>query len=542
MSEHTPDPIQTGTHSTGEGLSLLSFAAIAGALAAVLVGLLRLAQRGGRREITPPAGSPKTAGQPQAVVQIETPARATTRPAGAPATPPPAALSNPGTRFSRTTKYVVGVILFLAGVYLVYLSRSVIPIVIFAALIAYLVHPIIRFLTDRLGGRKGLAVSLTYLLVFVLVLLIPLILLPAIFDAINFLQTVNLQDAATQVSLWLDQVSLAVQGNPALNFLLGPFIDAIDLAIQSLSAQTPIPAPTPELTVESVGGQLMQRLGWIAAILGPAVSAVVTVVFLLLLGVYFSLSGPSLFDAIPRLLPSAYVPEVTALIDRIGEVWASFLRGQLLLMVFIGLITYFGNLVLGTPQAILLALIAGFMELIPNIGPILATIPAVLLAFLFGSSYLPLENWVFALLVLAFYVLVQLIENQFAVPVIMGDAVDLPPLVVIIGVLVGASVAGVLGVFLATPIIATGREVFIYLYDKILEPEPVAEPPPEEPDLWQKIAGLAGKVRDRLPRLRRTPAGTSPEGIPVSQAGPPISPQTQSPAPTEGRNALRKKS
>jgi predicted PurR-regulated permease PerM len=165
-------------------------------------------------------------------------------------------------------------------------------------------------------------------------------------------------------------------------------------------------------------------------------------------------------------------------------------------MVVVGVIVWIGNVLLGTPQALFLGVLAGLLEVIPSLGPVLATIPAVILALLFGSGYIPVENWAFALMVIAFYVLVQVVENQLLVPYILGDAVDLPPLFVIIGVVIGGSAFGLLGVFLATPVISTGREVFVYLYDKILEPPP--EPPvlDEKPSLMDTIRGYAA----RLPR------------------------------------------
>ena len=123
-------------------------------------------------------------------------------------------------------------------------------------------------------------------------------------------------------------------------------------------------------------------------------------------------------------------------------------------MVVVGVIVWIGNLILGTPQALFLGVVAGLLEVIPSLGPILATIPAVILALLFGSAHLPVENWAFALIVIAFYILVQVIENQLLVPYILGDAVDLPPLIVIIGVVIGGSAFGLLGVFLATPVIS----------------------------------------------------------------------------------------
>lgn len=95
-------------------------------------------------------------------------------------------------------------------------------------------------------------------------------------------------------------------------------------------------------------------------------------------------------------------------------------------------------------------------------------------ALLFGSTHFAINHIVFAVIVIVFYGLVQLLENQFLVPRIMGDAVDLPPGVVLIGIIAGAGAFGILGALLATPLIATGNLVFRYVYRKIIE----APPPP----------------------------------------------------------------
>jgi predicted PurR-regulated permease PerM len=108
------------------------------------------------------------------------------------------------------------------------------------------------------------------------------------------------------------------------------------------------------------------------------------------------------------------------------------------------------------------------LEALPNIGPVLAAIPAVLLALLQGSSVLSVSNLVFALIVALFYSVVQQLENNIIVPRLIGQALDLPPILVMAGVVVGASVGGILGAFMAAPLIATGRIVAEYAYNKIL--------------------------------------------------------------------------
>ncbi|MEJ2301654.1 MAG: AI-2E family transporter [Anaerolineales bacterium] len=112
----------------------------------------------------------------------------------------------------------------------------------------------------------------------------------------------------------------------------------------------------------------------------------------------------------------------------------------------------------------------------------------------------------FAIIVALFYMLVQVVENQLVVPKILGEAVDLPPLVVLLGVFVGGALYGILGIFLATPVISSGREVFLYLYDKILEKAEVEEPPEEKPSFMDAIRGAAGRLRLPFQRDREEPS------------------------------------
>jgi predicted PurR-regulated permease PerM len=182
------------------------------------------------------------------------------------------------------------------------------------------------------------------------------------------------------------------------------------------------------------------------------------------------------------------------MIQKIRRAWVGFLRGQMSLMLIIGVVTWLGGLILGLPQALFLGVIAGVLELIPNVGPTLAAIPAVVLALLFGSSHLAVSN--LSAPIAVGLRLVQLIENQYLVPNIMGDAVDLPPLVVLIGTIAGASAFGIMGALLATPVIATGNLVFRYVYSKILENPPA--PPPVEVK-----SGFIDTVRGYFARLRK---------------------------------------
>ena len=261
----------------------------------------------------------------------------------------------------------------------------------------------------------------------------------------------------------------------------------------NFASEAQLPTPTAEVSLSSLLPRIAGTLTTLVNLLGPVVSLLVSVLFTLLISLQMSLAANQISGWYPDLIPQAYKPELSALGGTIAQTWVSFLRGQLTLMLIMGLAVWLANAILGVPQALFLGVLAGVLELIPSIGPTLAAIPAVVLALLFGSTHFAIEPIPFALLVIGVYVLLQFIENQFLVPYIMGDAVDLPPLVVLIGALAGAMAFGILGALLATPIIATGNLIFQYTYRKILEPPPLPPIPEEEPSVWERVKGWAGR-------------------------------------------------
>ena len=139
------------------------------------------------------------------------------------------------------------------------------------------------------------------------------------------------------------------------------------------------------------------------------------------------------------------------IINKVEERLGAWVRGQVALMLAIGLMTFAGLIVLGIPFVLPLAIFAGLLEIIPTIGPIISAIPAVLVAFTISP--------LFALATAGLYLLVQQLENHLVVPYVMRRAVGLPPLVTIIAILMGARLAGVGGAILAVPIVVTIESV-----------------------------------------------------------------------------------
>ena len=141
----------------------------------------------------------------------------------------------------------------------------------------------------------------------------------------------------------------------------------------------------------------------------------------------------------------------------------------------------------------------GVLNVIPTLGPILATIPGVFIALVQGSTRFDMSHLWFAVIVLVIYIGVQQIESQIVVPRVMSDAVDLSPLAVLTGVIVGFNVFGLLGALIAVPVIASAREILSYLYSKLLDRRPFAR----ELEGPKPSAGLRERSRRAMERARR---------------------------------------
>jgi predicted PurR-regulated permease PerM len=420
------------------------------------------------------------------------------------------------TEWSRPTKFIVGVSLALLGIYVLYLSRAVIPLLIIAALIAVIVRPAILWLHLRARLPRGLAVIVVYLVVIILVPLALLLAVPTIIDALSYVVSLDYQSILQGVIDWLRSALTSIKDSQLPVASFDAYIDrTVDTLLIELEEVAPSAVPElPPLSniLRSLSSVITATFDVAAGLVGAVFSQVALLIFMLLASVYISLGAHTYRDALLRIVPIAYQSEIAILLARIERLWNAFFRGQLTLMLVIGTISWLGLAALGVPGALYLGIIAGLLEIIPNLGPIIATLPAVIVALLQGSTYLPLSPLFVSLLVILFYALLQQLENSVIVPRVLGDAVELPPLVVITGVLVGTSVSGILGALLAAPIIASGREILRYAYQKIqgLEPFPLDEAKSEP--AAQPLTELLQRLRAWISGLKLFRQRTPDEG------------------------------
>jgi len=435
------------------------------------------------------------------------------------------------TQWKMTTRYIVGIGLFIFGLFVLYLSRSILSTIIIAALITFLVKPIITLLNTKFKSPKGLSIGIVYFLVVIVIFLAPLILLPPLVTTFNTTLSYDYQAILEDVIIWAELTLLDIKYQQMAIPAVEPMIDDIvDPLLQLIQETEPIEIPqlppVPDI-LTFLSGALSSGVNIAISVVGTVVSSLITLAFIVMFSVYMSIDSEKFYRSFIGIIPEAHREEVDNLLTRVTSTMGAWLRGNITLMLVIGITVWLGNMILGTPNAFFLGVISGLFELIPTIGPALALIPAVLVALTQGSTHLAVSNFTFAIIVLIFYLLVQVLENNFVVPRVMGQELELHPLVVLIGILVGAASFGVLGALLAAPVIAMSKVILKYLYLKVLgeDPFPQSSTDPEGPAL-SEVASKNG-IRERIAGLllRRSSPGeqdeartdSSESAIPVEQ-------------------------
>ncbi len=203
------------------------------------------------------------------------------------------------------------------------------------------------------------------------------------------------------------------------------------------------------LDQSAVSGQIISLLGSLPEnvlnIAGNIFGNIINLITTLVISFYLLTERDNLDKYLGRWLGERRALEVSALVSRIEARLGTWVRGELILMLTIGVLCYLGLRILGVETALPLALLAGLFEIIPSIGPILSAIPAVIFAFTI--------NPLVALSTVALYFLVHNLENSFVVPIVMNKATGVNPLISLLGLLIGFELAGAVGTVLAIPAI-----------------------------------------------------------------------------------------
>jgi len=360
----------------------------------------------------------------------------------------------PRPRWNSTTKVVVAIILFVLFAVALFAFRIVLVPLIIGIMIAYVLQPVVRRMQHSTPLSRGVATGVVYLAVLALVVPIAIILVPVVIDQIIYSQSQLISFARY----------LNAMGVDATIEISGFTFEVQELVRQITSALT-----------DFVTSVATTSLSFVL----DAARVFLMVIFTFVIGFYLTRDTDLVVQWVYGLTPPSYRSDVEALMTEINSIWSAFFRGQLLLSLIVTLILTTLSAILGLPNPLLLGVWGGLLEFLPSIGNMIWGLTAVIVALVNGSTWLPLPNALFALIVFGAYVAFAQLDMNLLVPNIIGRHVRLHPVVVILGVIIGVSVAGVIGVALAAPTIASLRIIMRYIYANLfdLDPFPMVGPP-----------------------------------------------------------------
>lgn len=239
------------------------------------------------------------------------------------------------------------------------------------------------------------------------------------------------------VLVFLLLISLII---PPIIIETSSLIRSFPLILENISPQL-----STYLDVRNISGILPNVTNNIFSIITGVFSNALFVVTTLFFGLYFLLEERLLEDVACRYCPDDQIEKITNILRKSEERMASWFWGEITLMTVVGLMTFIGLNILGIKYALPLAVLAGLLEIVPNIGPTISAIPAVIIGL--STSYFS------GFSVMALYLIIQQLENSLIVPYIMKRAVGLNPILTLIALLVGGRIGGVLGVLLSIPLV-----------------------------------------------------------------------------------------
>ncbi|MFH0702872.1 MAG: AI-2E family transporter [bacterium] len=337
-----------------------------------------------------------------------------------------------------SSRSIILVILFLILVWLIYQAKDVILLLFASFVIASALSPVVDWLSKKMP--RAVAVSIIYVLGFII---LATILIPLCMVLIE--QT---QEFLKQIPVYLNEVERFADKWQIVSKNFGVFNFSHILSY------------TANLGENIVNQSINITISFFTGIIAAFTLAVIVL--------YLLLDKQEVKTGFLKFFPEKTREKTEFIINIISKKVGGYVRGQLLLMLAVGLLTALGLFIIRIDFALLLGLLAAILEIVPIIGPVLSAIPAIIIALA--------KNPVLAFSVIGVYFVVQRIENNFLTPLILGKFLDMHPLIIIIVLLLAASTLGIIGVVLAPAIAAAAYVLIQELYlNKINQKKDIIE-------------------------------------------------------------------
>lgn len=338
-------------------------------------------------------------------------------------------------RVSITAGTVVTALLIVVGAYLFWLLRDLALLVLTAIIIASAIEPGVAFFI-RQKMPRFIAALLVYVLVFgaifsILYLFFP----PIISDAAGFL---------TAMPRYLDTINITTP--------LSNITDTVSVVSSQSQAQSYIQ------TLLSLQSLFISSSGSVLQLIITFFGGIFSLLLVIVLSFYFALQETGVDDFLRMVMPVKYEEYSVDLWKRAQKKIGLWMQGQILLSLIVGILVYLGLLIIGVPYALLLAVFTAMVEIIPVFGSIIAGVVAVIVGYSDGGIAI-------AAIVAGLYIVVNQFESNLIYPLIVKKIVGIPPLLVIVALIAGYTLAGFLGAVLSVPVSAVLLE-FITDFDK----------------------------------------------------------------------------
>ena len=362
--------------------------------------------------------------------------------------------------WSTTTRYFVFALVLAGFIWFITAAQALIGALAISALLAYLLNPIVTLVNERARVARSLVVFFVYLLSLGAIITVTIIFIPSIPEqTASFLADMQVIMTQAQVDYFSEPITIlnteihldGLMPEADISELVSSFIRA-DIIVELLQTST-------------------TNLGWILVVL---------------VATYYLLQDwAKLRDWLFSWAPEPFESDFRRLYAEIKLVWNRYFRGQLRLSIIVGLLTGAGSLILGLPGALLFGVFSAIFDVLLSVGPAIIMAIATVVALLAGSNTLEISNTLFAVLILAFYLAVQGIENIWLRPRIMSSSVRIHPAIIFIAIVGSLSLAGVLTALIIVPVLGSIAVVSRYTYFKLFKLDP-----------WANDAEMASKIID----------------------------------------------
>lgn len=316
-----------------------------------------------------------------------------------------------------------------------YLEREILTPFVVAAIFAYVFNPVVNFLSHKIQFPRALSVVIIYLFIIGIVVLLGLFLSGRILEE------------SSQLALYIREIAAATNKQ-----------------IQNLPDWM---QPTVKEAVLSMQKSIIFSPEYLFSLFPQALSRIVSFLLFLFTGFFFLKDGSVMIQRMLASVPNDFKFDVDICFRKINAVLNGYLRGQLFMVFLVSLVLFIALSVLGVRFALILALFSGFAEIVPIVGPIVATSVAATAALFGGVENFGFSPFTGAVIVIVIYTVTRQFQDYFIIPYVMGKITKLHPFIILFSVIAGEHLLGILGLVLGVPIAAVLRILLEYSLDKI---------------------------------------------------------------------------